>query len=450
MARIKEMTSGRPLPLMVVFALPLMLGSVFQQLYTVVDTAIVGKALGVDALAALGAVDWLNWMIIGMVQGLTQGFSIRMAKEFGARQHELLRKTVASSVVLSAFAAVLLVAVGQLLCKPVLRLLQTPARILPMSLLYLRIIFAGIPIVTAYNLLSAVLRALGDGKTPLYAMIAASVTNIVLDLVFVLVFHWGVAGAAAATLIGQFVSCVFCLVQLSKVEILRLRRNDFVGNRKLSVRLLALGTPMALQNCIIAAGGIIIQLVVNGFGVIFIAGFTAANKLFGLLEMAGMSYGFAVVTYVGQNLGAKNTERIRKGVNSASLLSLCTSIVIGVLMLIAGKLILSCFISGTPEEFEGAMKVAYQYLSTMSIALPALYFIHVYRSALQGMGDTVQPMISGILELFLRVSLVFILPAVIGSVGVFIAEVAAWIGAAIMQMIVYYLRIHRMLKNEAV
>ena len=450
MARIKEMTSGKPLPLMVAFALPLMLGNVFQQMYTVVDTAIVGKALGVDALAALGAVDWLNWMIIGMVQGLTQGFSIRMAKEFGARQYDMLRKTVASSVVLSVFAAMLLVAVGQLLCRPVLQLLQTPERILPMSLLYLRIIFAGIPVVTGYNLLSAMLRALGDGKTPLYAMIAASATNIVLDLVFVLVFRWGVAGAAAATLIGQLVSCIFCLVQLRKLEILRLKKSDFAENGKLSAKLLALGTPMALQNCIIAVGGIIIQMVVNGFGVIFIAGFTAANKLFGLLEMAGASYGFAVVTYVGQNLGAKKNERIKKGVNSAALLSLLTSIVIGALMLLGGKLILSCFISGTPEEYEGAMKVAYQYLATMSIALPALYFIHIYRSALQGMGDTVQPMISGILELFIRVSLVFILPALIGSVGVFVAEVAAWIGAAVMQMIVYYLRIHRMLKKDAV
>lgn len=450
MARIKEMTSGKPLPLMVAFALPLMLGNVFQQMYTVVDTAIVGKALGVDALAALGAVDWLNWMIIGMVQGLTQGFSIRMAKEFGARQYDMLRKTVASSVVLSVFAAMLLVAVGQLLCRPVLQLLQTPERILPMSLLYLRIIFAGIPVVTGYNLLSAMLRALGDGKTPLYAMIAASATNIVLDLVFVLVFHWGVAGAAAATLIGQLVSCIFCLVQLRKLEILRLKKSDFAENGKLSAKLLALGTPMALQNCIIAVGGIIIQMVVNGFGVIFIAGFTAANKLFGLLEMAGASYGFAVVTYVGQNLGAKKNERIKKGVNSAALLSLLTSIVIGALMLLGGKLILSCFISGTPEEYEGAMKVAYQYLATMSIALPALYFIHIYRSALQGMGDTVQPMISGILELFIRVSLVFILPALVGSVGVFLAEVAAWIGAAVMQMIVYYLRIHRMLKKDAV
>lgn len=450
MARIKEMTSGKPLPLLVLFALPLMLGNVFQQMYTVVDTAIVGKALGVDALAALGAVDWLNWMIIGMVQGLTQGFSIRMAKEFGARQYDKLKKTVATAVILSAFAALLLVAIGQLLCKGVLQLLQTPERILPMSLLYLRIIFAGIPIVTAYNLLSAMLRALGDGKTPLYAMVAASITNIVLDLVFVLVFHWGIAGAAAATLIGQLVSCIFCLSQLRKVEILRLAKSDFGELSALSGKLLALGTPMALQNCIIAIGGIIIQLVVNGFGVIFIAGFTAANKLFGLLEMAGASYGFAVVTYVGQNLGAKKTERIRKGVNSAALLALLTSIVIGLIMLIAGKLILSCFISGTPEEYEGAMKVAYQYLATMSIALPSLYFIHVYRSALQGMGDTVQPMISGILELVIRVSLVFILPAIVGSIGVFLAEVAAWIGAAIMQMIVYYLRIHRMLKKEAV
>jgi len=444
MTRIKEMTSGKPLPLLVGFALPLMLGNVFQQLYTVVDTAVVGKALGVDALAALGAVDWLLWMLIGMVQGLTQGFAIRMAKEFGARQHDKLRRTVAASTLLSALSALVLVAIGLGLSSPILQLLKTPGEIVPMSLLYLRIIFGGIPIVTAYNLLSSILRALGDGKTPLYAMITASITNVVLDLVFVLVFHWGIAGAAVATLIGQLVSCVFCFAQLRKVDILHLDREDFKAESRLMGRLLALGAPMALQNCIIAIGGIIIQMVVNGFGVIFIAGFTAANKLFGILEMAGSSYGFAMVTYVGQNLGAKKLQRIKSGVNCAAVLAAATSVLIGAVMLIFGKLILSCFISGNPEEYEGAMKVAYQYLATMSLSLPALYFLHVYRSSLQGMGDTIIPMASGIFEFFIRTGLVFTLPALLGSSGIFVAEVSAWIGAAIMLAIAYYIRLGKL------
>ena len=182
MARIKDMTSGNPALLLVGFALPLMLGNVFQQLYTVVDTAIVGKALGVGALGALGATDWLTWMIIGMVQGLTQGFSIRMANQFGAKQFDNLRHTVALSVILSAFAALILLSLSQFLALPLLKLLKTPDEVISGSLLYIRYIFAGIPITTAFNLLAAILRALGDGKTPLYAMIVAALTNIALDL----------------------------------------------------------------------------------------------------------------------------------------------------------------------------------------------------------------------------------------------------------------------------
>ena len=210
-SRIKNMTEGKPVFLIITFALPLMVGNVFQQLYTVVDTMVVGKALGVGALAALGAADWLNWMMLGTIQGLTQGFGILMAQEFGAGRPERLRKVVGNATILSVLGALLLLAAGQLIARPVLVLLQTPEEIIGNALLYLRIMFLGVPIVMAYNFLASILRSLGDGKTPLHAMIVAALTNIVLDLVFVLVFHWGIAGAAVATLIGQFVSVLFCL-----------------------------------------------------------------------------------------------------------------------------------------------------------------------------------------------------------------------------------------------
>lgn len=447
MARIKDMTCGRPATLLIGFALPLMLGNVFQQLYTVVDTAIVGKALGVGALGALGATDWLTWMIIGMVQGLTQGFSIRMAKEFGAKDYDALRRTVAISTILSAASAVFLLILAQLLARPLLELLKTPSEVISGSLLYIRYIFAGIPIITAFNLLASTLRALGDGKTPLYAMIVAALTNIALDLLFVLVFHWGIAGAAIATLIAQFASCVFCFMNLRKIEILKLSKNDFRISAVIIGHLLGLGTPMCLQNAIIAIGGMIIQMEVNRFGLIFLAGFTASNKLFGILEIAGSSFGFALVSYVGQNLGAKNIPRIRRGVFQGALLAVSTSIVIGLTMLIFGDIFISCFISGTPEQVEQASIIAYRYLATMSLALPSLYILHAYRSSLQGLGDTIMPMLSGILELFLRVSLVFTLPKYLGSDGIFVAEVSAWIGAAVMLTIVYYIRQHRLAKN---
>ena len=448
MARIKDMTSGKPAPLIIFFALPLMLGNVFQQLYTVVDTAIVGKALGVAALGALGATDWLGWMLIGMVQGLTQGFSIRMANQFGAKQFDELRHTVGVSIVLSAVGAVLLLTLAEVLALPLLKLLKTPPEVISGSLLYLRYIFGGIPIIMAFNLLASILRALGDGKTPLYAMIVAALSNIALDLLFVLVFHWGIAGAAIATLIAQLLSCIFCYVQIRKIDILKLKSADFKPSSQLVFRMLGLGTPMCLQNAIIAIGGMIIQMEVNRFGLIFLAGFTASNKLFGVLEIAGSSYGFALVSYVGQNLGAQRLDRIRKGVNQGSLIAIATSVLIGAAMLIFGPWFISCFISGSPEQVAQSSVVAYEYLAAMSIALPSLYLLHAYRSSLQGLGDTVVPMISGILELFIRTSLVFLLPRLMGPRGIYVAEVSAWIGAAIMLSICYYIRIHRLAKSS--
>lgn len=316
-SRIKNMTEGKPVFLIISFALPLMVGNVFQQLYTVVDTMVVGKALGVGALAALGAADWLNWMMLGTIQGLTQGFGILMAQEFGAGRHERLRKVVGNATVLSALGALLLLIAGQLVARPVLVLLQTPEEIIGNALLYLRIMFLGIPIVMAYNFLATILRSLGDGKTPLHAMIVAALTNIALDLLFVLVFGWGIAGAAVATLIGQLVSSLFCLWHIRKIEMLALKKPDFCMEGYLGKKLLYLGSPMALQGVIISVGGMIVQFVVNGFGVLFIAGFTATNKLYGVLEVAATSYGYAMVTYVGQNLGAGKIDRIRKGVRGA-------------------------------------------------------------------------------------------------------------------------------------
>ena len=436
-SRIKNMTEGKPVFLIITFALPLMVGNVFQQLYTVVDTMVVGKALGVGALAALGAADWLNWMMLGTIQGLTQGFGILMAQEFGAGRPERLRKVVGNATILSVLGALLLLAAGQLIARPVLVLLQTPEEIIGNALLYLRIMFLGVPIVMAYNFLASILRSLGDGKTPLHAMIVAALTNIVLDLVFVLVFHWGIAGAAVATLIGQFVSVLFCLWHIRRIEMLALKRADFCLEGALGRKLLFLGSPMALQNVIISVGGMIVQFVVNGFGVLFIAGFTATNKLYGVLEVAATSYGYAMITYVGQNLGAGKIDRIRKGMRAALGVAMVTAVAIGVAMLVFGKFILGWFISGTPQEVEQTMQVAYFYLAVMSVCLPILYVLHVTRSAIQGMGNTVLPMVSGIAEFMMRALTAVLLPLAVGETGIFFAEVMAWAGADVILVISY-------------
>lgn len=443
-ARIQNMTEGKPLKLILAFSLPLMIGNVFQQFYTVVDTMVVGQALGVGALAALGAADWLNWMILGTIQGFTQGFSIKMSHEFGAGDYKRLRKTVANSLLLALGTSVFLLVFSQFLAKPVLELLQTPDSIIEDSLAYLRIMFLGIPVVMAYNILASILRALGDGKTPLYAMIVAAVINVVLDLVFVLVFHWGIQGAAGATVIAQICSGVFCLFAILRVEVLAFTKEDFRMERSLCIYLMKLGLPMAFQNAIIAVGGMIVQFVVNGFGVLFIAGFTATNKLYGILEVAATSYGYAMVTYVGQNLGAKKVGRISKGMRSALLVAMVTSAVIAGGMFLFGKAILGCFISGSPEDVTATLGIAYHYLAIMSVFLPILYVLHVTRSALQGMGDTLLPMVSGIAEFAMRTGAAILLPLLMGEEGIFYAEILAWVGADVILVTSYFFRMKKL------
>lgn len=438
------MTEGNPYRLLITFALPLMLGNVFQQMYTVVDTMVVGKGIGVDALAAVGASDWLNWMSIGMLSGLAQGFSIPMAQEFGAGHKERLRKTIGNAIRLGAVCSLVLLAVFQLIAAPVLDVLDTPDKILPMTMIYVRIFFAGIPITMAYNVLAAVLRAMGDGKTPLYAMIIASFVNIGLDVLFVMVLPFGVAGAAVATLIAQVVASVYCYRKMYVLLGGSLKKEDWEPEKQLQLKLLSLSAPLGFQNAIIAVGGMIVQFVVNGFGVLFIAGYTAANKLYGILEIAATSFGYAISTYVGQNVGAKKLDRIASGHRASLVVCVGTSLVIGAAMLLFGEWIIGMFLSGEPEEIEEAGKVAYRYLTFMSCALPSLYLLYVYRSALQGMGNTVIPLVSGILEFLMRTGAVLLLTRWIGSDGIFWAEISAWIGAMILLGISYYSIIARM------
>ena len=278
-------------------------------------------------------------------------------------------------------------------------------------------------------------------------MIVASFTNIGLDLLFVLVLGWGIAGAAAATLIAQVVSGIYCLDKVRKIEFLKLEKSHFALDGALSARLMKLGSPMAFQNAVIAIGGMIVTSVVNGFGVVFIGGYTASNKLYGILEVAATSYGYAMVTYVGQNLGAGKIDRIRQGMKAAMVLSMITSAVITVVMILFGRGILGLFLSGTPEETAAAMEVAYHYLFVMSICLPVLYVLHVVRSAIQGMGDTVKPMLSGISEFIMRTAGSLTLPGIMGGSGVFYAEVSAWLGADLILVPSYFITLKKLEKK---
>ena len=442
-AQVRDMTKGSPAKLILLFAVPLMLGNIFQQLYTMVDTIVVGQVAGVQALAALGAVEWIMWMTLGVSTGVTQGFSILISQHYGAKKWNDLKKTVAHSYLLTAVTAILLLLISQLAARWLLVLLNTPDNIIGMSLIYLRIVFCGIPIVAAYNIFASVLRALGNSRTPLIAMIIAAFINVVLDLVFVAGFNWSVAGAALATVIAQAFSAFYCFLIVRKIEIVHTDRDDFAKVPGLNRKLFGLGAPILFQDVIISVGGLAVQFVINGYGFLFVAGFTATNKLYGVLEMAAISYGYAVVSYVGQNLGAGEITRIKKGVHASSFLAFLTSAFISIVMFLFGKTLLSMFISGDPEQTSSgtgnrlALSFYYGILPVYPLFSVCIPF------CITGARNTMIPMLSGVVEFFVRVGVALLLPKLIGQNGIFYAEIAAWTGAAVLLMISYYINIRK-------
>lgn len=439
MAKNLNMTQGKPARLIFAFAVPLMFGNVFQQLYTVVDTAIVGQGVGMEALAALGTVDWLTWMMLGIAQGYTQGFSVRISQKYGEGDGRGLKKIIGQSAVLAIIIAVIGTILSQAGLPLFMDLLKVPQDLRPMAALYARTIMGGFPAIMFYNFCAAALRAIGDSKTPLKAMIAASVTNIVLDMIAVFVLHWGIAGAAAATVVSQCISGAICAVKIVKTPELHFGKEYMKPEKAISRDLIQIGTPIAAKNIIIALGGMVVQTVVNGFGMSFIAGFTATSKLYGILEIAAISYGYAVTTYVGQNFGAKRYDRIRSGMRSAVKLALATSVLIATIMILFGRQITMLFISTEdPTLAVAAGNTAYSFLVVMSVCLPVLYLLLVFLSALQGLGNTLIPMLSGIIEFCLRVSVALAVAKIGYESGIFWAESAAWLGAALFLMAGYY------------
>lgn len=449
MSRHINMTTGKPLRLLFSFALPLMFGNVFQQLYTVVDTAIVGQGVGMEALAALGSVDWLNWMLLGIAQGYTQGFSVRIAQKFGEGDMKGLRQTAGQSALLSAVIAIVCTVAIQLTLPWILQLLRVPEELKAMATLYTRVLMAGLPAVVFYNYCASVLRAVGDSRTPLMAMVVAALTNIALDLVAVFLLEWGVAGAAAATVVAQCLSGVICAAKIRNTPGLHFGKENLVPKGENCGDLARIGSPVAAKNMIIAIGGMVIQSIVNGFDLSFIAGFTATNKLYGLLEIAAISYGYAVTTYVGQNYGAGLISRIRSGVRSAAVLSLLTSFVIAAVMILFGRSVTMLFISSEdPVLVAAAAETSYRYLCVMSVSLPVLYLLYVFLSALQGLGRTMSTMASGILEFFLRVGFSILVGWSGYQNGIFGAEVSAWFGAAAFLSVSYLHYIRKLQKDQ--
>ena len=439
----KNMTAGSPGKLIITFAIPLMLGNIFQQFYTMADTMIVGQVVGVEALAAVGAGDWLVWLVLGIMTGITQGFSILVSQYYGAGEKENLKCAVAKSYIMTALLSVIVLAVSEGAVYHVLLFLQTPDNVIDLTMLYLRLIFAGVPIIAAYNIFAAILRALGNSRSPLIAMTVAAVINVGLDLLFVAVFGWGVAGAAVATVIAQGFSALYCLLVLRKIRDIRLEKEDFYRQPSMSLRLLKLGTPLAIQNVIISVGGLTVQYVINGFGFLFVAGFTATNKLYGILEMAAVSLWICDYNVCRAESWRKEISENPKRCAQRYYMAVLTSVFISGMMVLIGRNILSLFVSGEPEQIRQVLDIAYKYLFIMAVFLWILYLLHVYRSAIQGLGNTLIPLASGIAEFVMRVSVALLLPKWIGEEGIYYAEICAWSSAAVLLIISYMILIRK-------
>lgn len=447
--KTRDMTRGNPTKLILLFCLPIMAGSLFQQLYSLVDTFVIGRVEGVTALAAVSSAGWLDWTVLGLAMGISQGFAIQVAQCFGAEDISGLRRAVGQSLILSVAVIVVLSAVSQLLLEPVLRLLHTPVDTFALTRDYLRIIFGGIVLVMGFNLFAGFLRSVGNSRTPLVAMTIAAACNVALDILFVGVFHWGVAGAAWATVISQGIACLISLGALLRLPIMRISRADLRPHGKTIARLMELGIPIAFQNFIISVGGLVLQRVVNNQGFIFMAGYSAASRLQGLIELAGTSISSAVGTFTGQNVGAGRLDRVREGLRRSVQIAVAISAVMAVIMLLWGKPLLHLFMEDNPAVVDQVLTFGYRFLAVMSCGLFLLYLLFVYRSTLQGLGDTFIPMLSGVVELFMRIGAALLLPALIGEWGIYLAEIFAWGGAAVLLIWGYYHRMRLMNAHSA-
>ncbi len=425
-----DMTKGNTPRLIIKFAFPLILGNMLQQLYIFTDTMIVGKVLGYRSLAALGSTDWISWFMTSIINGLTMGFCAKASQEKGENDPDRFKKTCAMCVSVSAVFSVIFLVVGQIIAKPALRMLNTPSDIMGEAYSYLQVIYLALPITLFYNALSALLRANGDSKTPFIAMLISSVTNVSLDILFVSAFKWGIRSAAIATAIAQCFSMIVCLIKILRTTETRFSMAHLKPDWTLIKQVLGQALPPALQFCIVAVSGLIIQTIYNKQGSVFIAGYTASNKYYGLVEMGAIAIASALLTYTGQNYGAGNYPRIKRGLKSGLICSAIFSLFVTLIMIFFGEPLLSLFISADADSAAMILKYAYQFLMFLSCPLYILYLHHILRSILQGMGDSITPVISGIMQFSFRIVSAYVFAYLWGSIGVFIAEPCAWLGSA--------------------
>lgn len=426
-SKTKDMTTGSPLKLILGFAIPMLIGLVFQQVYSLVDTIIVGQFLGVSALAAVGATGSINFLIIGFCLGVCNGFALPVAQRFGARDYDSLRKYVGNSAVLAALIAAFMAIVTVVFCRNILLIMQTPEDIIDLSYTYIVVIFAGIPFTVLYNILSSYLRSLGDSVTPVIFLLFSSFVNIGLDLLFIIAFHWGVFGAAFATVLSQGIAGILCLIVIiKKFEILHLSKNDWKLNPIYVRNLLGMGLPMGFQYSITAIGSVILQTSVNTLGSTAVASMTAASKISMFVMCPFDALGSTMATYGGQNVGAGKLDRLPKGIATAGLLGSIYSIVIFGVLWLCGEYLMYLFVS--PDEV-AVIAQARQFLLINAAFYIGLVYVNVVRFMIQGMGFSGFAVFAGVFEMIARALVGLFLVPRFGFIAACFASPLAWIFA---------------------
>ena len=432
----QDMTSGKPMKIIINFTLPIFIGNVFQLFYNLAHAVIVGKFVGTGALAAVGSTGTIMFLIYGFVVGMTAGFTVLTAQKFGAGDMYAMRRTVAGASILSLIIGAVLTAAFMILMKPWLTVMNTPEDIFADAYAYIMIISGGILAQMLYNLLASILRALGNSKVPLYFLILSALLNIVLDLVLIIVFHMGAAGAAVATVISQGVSGLLCLVYIiKKVPMLRMSREDWHPSGMLLKTQIRIGIPMALQYSITAIGTMMVQSSLNILGSTLVAAYTAAGKIEQVVTQAYVAMGTTMATYGAQNMGAGNVPRIRQGFKACTVIGIVYAVVSAALVMTVGKYMTYLFVS---EDVGVIMDSVNIYLWCVGIFFIPLAVVNIYRNGIQGLGYGLLPMMAGVAELVGRGVVAVIAAGRKSYLGVCLASPAAWVLASVLLIAMYY------------
>ncbi|HWS52102.1 MAG TPA: MATE family efflux transporter [Microbacterium sp.] len=435
-----SLTTGRPWRVILAFSIPLLIGNVVQQLYQFADAIVVGRHLGVDSLAAVGATGSLLFLLLGFAWGLTSGFAIPIAQAFGARDDDAVRRSVATGVILTGATSVVLTIGAPLIAAPVLALLQTPSELMAEATVFTQISFLGAGATMFFNYLSAIIRAIGDSRTPLVFLTVSCGLNVGLVVLMVGPLAWGVGGAALATVVAQAVSVALCLEFVRRrVPVLHLRKNDWRVSRDDIAEHLRLGLPMGFQASIIAIGTLTVQVALNTLGADAVAAYTTASRVDSLAVAMLSSLGLAVSMYAAQNHGGRRPDRIRRGVVEATWLAIGVSVVLGGLLIAFGTPMVRLFIG---EGSDTVVELAHLMLIINGCGYWALGMLFVLRGALQGLGHTLVPTATGVIELVMRVAAAVVLGAVLDFTGVALSNPLAWVGAIVL-LVPAYVRAHR-------